>query len=94
MCSIIVHNDPVKVLQTRFNVTDTFHLMFENSHVVSISNSANDQPTYFEAKPWVETNMPKVINGPCDKDTDTLTDSVDTMTEGYKRFYVSINKED
>ena len=67
--------------------------MFENSHIVSINISSNDRHTYFETKPWVETNMPKVINGPCDKDTDTPADFVRAMTEGYKRFYASIIKE-
>ena len=94
LCSITVQDDPVQALQTGFNVTDTFHLTFENSHIVSIDTSSNDQPIYYEAKQWVETNMPEVMNGPCDKDTNTPADCARAMTEGYKRFYMSTNKLD
>lgn len=86
--SINVHNDPLQALQTGFNVTDTFHLTFENSHIMSIDTCSNDQPTYFEAKQWIETNMPEVMNGPCDNDTNTPSDCARAMAEGYKHFYM------
>lgn len=83
----------MQALQTGFNVTDTFHLTFENGHIISIDTSSDDQPIYFEAKKWVETNMPEVMSGPCDKVANTPGDCARAMTQGYKRFYASVKKE-
>lgn len=93
LCSITVQDDPVQALQTGFNVTDTFHLTFENGHIISIDTSSDDQPIYFEAKKWVETYMPEVMSGPCDKVANTPGDCARAMTQGYKRFYASVKKE-
>jgi hypothetical protein len=92
-CSITDQDDPVQARQTNFNVTDTFHLTFEKGHIISIDTSSNDQPIYFEAKKWVETNMPEVMNGPCDKIANTPGDYARAITQGYKRFYASVKKE-
>lgn len=93
LCSITVQDDPVLALHTGFNVTDTFHLTFENGHIMSIDTSSDDQPIYYEAKQWVEANMPEVMTGPCDKSAKTPGDCARAMTEGYKRFYASVKKE-
>ncbi|MFT5675971.1 MAG: hypothetical protein ACI808_001907 [Paraglaciecola sp.] len=92
VCSITVQDDPVQALHTGFNVTDTFHLTFDNGHIMSIDTSSDDQPIYYEAKKWVEANMPEVMTGPCDKSAKTPGDCARAMTEGYKRFYGSVNK--
>jgi hypothetical protein len=39
LCSITVQDDQVQALQTDFNVTDAFHLTFENGHIISIDLS-------------------------------------------------------
>jgi hypothetical protein len=94
LCSITVQKDPVQALKTNFNVTDTFHLTFGKGHIISIDTSSNDQPIYFEAKKWVETDMPEVMSGPCDKTANTPGDCARAITKGYKRFYASVDKED
>lgn len=93
-CAITVQDDPVVALQTGFNVTDTFALTFEGTNIVSIDTSSNDQPIYYEARKWVEANMPEVMTGPCagrgKPDYDgpaTAGDCARAMTEGYKKFY-------
>ena len=91
-CPITVQDDPVVALKTGFNVTDTFHLTFSSTSISSIDTSSNDQPIYYEARKWVEANMPEVMDGPCmnrgTKDG-TPQDCARAMTEGYKRFYAA-----
>jgi hypothetical protein len=72
-----VQDDPVLALKTGFNVTDFFHITFDGIRITSITTSSNDQPIYFEARQWVEANMPEVMEGPC----------LDRRTEGYRKFY-------
>jgi hypothetical protein len=78
-------------LETGFNVTDTFHLKFEGSSIVGVETSSNDQPIYFEARKWVESNLPEVMEGPCrrtDGQRETPRDCARAMTDGYKQFMV------
>jgi hypothetical protein len=91
-CPITVEDDPVKALKTGFNVTDTFHLTFEDGRIAHIETSSNDQPIYYEARKWVEENLPELIAEPCkDRGTDAGTpgDCARAMTEGYRRFAAS-----
>ena len=95
-CAITVQDDPVVALQTGFNVTDTFELTFEGTNIASIETSSNDQPIYFEARKWVQANMPEVMSGPCKGRGDpdykgklTPGDCARAMTEGYRRFYAA-----
>lgn len=85
-CAITVQDDPVLALNTGFNVTDTFHLTFTGTYISSIETSSNDQPVYYEARKWVEKNMPEVMSGPCDKTTGNAGDCARAMTAGYKAF--------
>jgi VCBS repeat-containing protein len=88
-CSITVQDDPVLALKTGFNVTDTFTLTFVDGQVVTVETSSNDQPVYFEARKWVERELPEVMAGPCKKDGATRAtpgDCARAMTEGYRRF--------
>lgn len=94
-CAITVQDDPVVALQTGFNVTDTFALTFEGTHIASVKTSSNDQPIYYEARRWVEENMPEVMTGPClDRKAGGLTpgDCARAMTAGYARFYAQKSK--
>ena len=89
-CPITVRDDPVVALQTGFNVTDTFHLTFEGKTLVTVDTSSNDQPIYYEARRWVEANMPEVMSGPCkNRNTEDSTpeDCARAMTKGYKAYY-------
>ncbi len=97
LCPITVQDDPVVALKTGFNVTDTFHLTFSDGSIASIKTSSNDQPIYYEARKWVEANMPEVMSGPCkDRSTSAGTpqDCARAMTEGYKQFYAATRQGD
>ena len=90
-CSITVQDDPVVALETGFNVTDTFHIQFEGSSIVGVKTSSNDQPIYFEARKWVESNLPEVMEGPCkltDGQREKPSDCARAMTDGYQQFMV------
>lgn len=88
-CAITVQDDPVVALETGFHVTDTFHLTFEGSEIVNVETSSNDQPIYYEARKWVEENLPEVMEGPCrrvDGLRVTPGDCARAMTDGYAQF--------
>lgn len=91
-CAITVQDDPVVALETGFNVTDTFHITFEDGIITGVDTSSNDQPIYYEARKWVEANMPEVIDGPCKREDGarlTPGDCARAMTEGYRQFLVA-----
>lgn len=95
-CAITVQDDPVVALETNFNVTDTFHITFADGIITGVDTSSNDQPIYYEAREWVEANMPEVIEGPCKRvDGVRLTpgDCARAMTEGYRQFTVAKKAE-
>ena len=88
-CAITVQDDPVVALETGFNVTDTFHLTFEKGVITGVKTSSNDQPIYYEARKWVESNLPEVMEGPCkriDGVRQTPGDCARAITHGYKQF--------
>ena len=91
-CPVTVQDDPVVALGTGFNVTDTFHLTFEDGVIVEVKTSSNDQPIYYEAREWVAANMPEVMEGPCaNRGTadGTPGDCARAMTAGYAAFAAS-----
>jgi hypothetical protein len=95
-CAITVQDDPVVALETGFNVTDTFHITFENGIITGVDTSSNDQPIYYEARRWVEANMPEVIEGPCkriDGIRVTPGDCARAMTDGYAKFLAAKKAE-
>ena len=89
-CPVTVQDDPVQALQTGFDVTDTFHITFEDGVIVNVDTSSNDQPIYHDARVWVAENMPEVMEGPCMRDENgtraTAGDCARAMTEGYARY--------
>lgn len=92
-CPVTVQDDPVVALKTGFNVTDTFHLTFEDETLVAVDTSSNDQPIYYEARKWVEANMPEVMSGPCknrNSEDATPGDCARAMTKGYAAYYETV----
>lgn len=96
-CAITVQDDPVVALETGFNVTDTFHISFSDGVIVDVETSSNDQPIYYEAREWVEENLPEVMEGPCkrvDGLRETPGDCARAMTDGYKQFMAAKKAEE
>ena len=96
-CAITVQDDPVLALETGFNVTDTFHLSFDGQNIVDVNTSSNDQPIYYEARQWVQENMPEVMAGPCRRENGlrvTPGDCARAMTDGYARFLKTKKSEE
>ena len=96
VCPVTVQDDPVLALEVDFNVTDTFHVTFENGDIVNVDTSSNDQPIYYEARVWIAENLPEVAEGPCkrtDGRRDTPGDCARAMTDGYKQFMVAKKAE-
>ena len=92
-CPVTVQDDPVVALKTGFNVTDTFHLTFDGETLVAVDTSSNDQPIYYEARKWVEANMPEVMSGPCkNRNTEDATpgECARAMTKGYAAYYETV----
>lgn len=91
-CPVKVKDDPVQALGTGFDVTDTFHLTFEEGVLVKVTTSSNDQEIYGQAGDWVAENMPEVMEGPCaNRNTleGTPRDCARAMTAGYAAFVES-----
>lgn len=92
LCPVKVKDDRVQALGTGFDVTDTFHLTFEDGVLVKVTTSSNDQDIYREAAVWVRENMPEVMEGPCaNRGTaeGTPVECSRAMTAGYKAFVAS-----
>lgn len=88
-CPVTVKDDPVQALQTGYDVTDTFHLTFEDGVLVNVSTSSDDQPIYRDARVWVAENMPEVMEGPCkrvDGQRETPGECAVAMTAGYAAY--------
>lgn len=89
VCPVTVQDDRVQALETGFDVTDTFHLTFEDGVIVSVDTSSNDQPIYRDAGVWVRENLAELIEEPCkrtDGVRDTPQDCSRAMTEGYRQY--------
>ncbi|MDA0688530.1 MAG: hypothetical protein O2948_07780 [Proteobacteria bacterium] len=96
VCPVTVQDDPVLALEVDFNVTDTFHITFEDGVIVEVDTNSNDQPIYYEARVWISENLPEVMEGPCkrtDGMRDTPGDCARAMTDGYKQFMVAKKAE-
>ncbi len=91
-CSITVKDDLIGALGIDFNVTDTFHLIFSDGQIVSVTNSSNDPQAYYDAQEWVEDNRPELIEEPCKGFFNgglTPGDCVRAMVRGYSEFVAS-----
>ena len=64
-CDIKVRDDLVPALKIGFDVTDTFHLTFEDGRIVSVVTSSDDPPVLKEALEWIIKERPEVLEGPC-----------------------------
>ncbi|MEL7110443.1 MAG: hypothetical protein AAGL99_14355 [Pseudomonadota bacterium] len=92
VCPITVEDDPVLALGSDFKVTDTFTISFDNTTIINVETSSNDQPIYYQASAWVRENMPEVMEGPCQGFFDggpTPGDCARAMADGYGKFAAS-----
>jgi len=91
-CSITVEDDPVLALGTGYKVTDTFEIVFNNGEVTSVDTSSDDQQVYYDARKWVEGNLPELIEVPCKGafgDGLTPGDCARAVVEGFAQFAAS-----
>lgn len=91
-CPITVKDDPMLALGVDFFVTDTFEITFAEGSVVAVETSSNDLPIYYEARDWVEREMPELIAQPCQgffAGGPTPGECAAAMAEGYRRFAAS-----
>ncbi|MEE4301604.1 MAG: hypothetical protein V2J24_19360 [Pseudomonadales bacterium] len=92
VCPVTVKDDRVQALGTGFDVTDVFHLTFEDGVLVKVTTSSNDQDIYRQAAVWVRENMPEIMEGPCaNRGTPEYTpvECSRAMTRGYEAFVAS-----
>lgn len=64
-CEITVRDDLIAALGTGYDVTDTFHISFENSHIVMVRTSSNDPPDFDQALQWLRRERSEIFTGPC-----------------------------
>lgn len=92
VCPVTVKDDRVQALGTGFDVTDVFHLTFEDGVLVKVTTSSNDQDIYRQAAVWVRENMTDIMEGPCaNRGTPEYTpvECSRAMTRGYEAFVAS-----
>lgn len=92
VCPVTVKDDRVQALGTGFDVTDVFHLTFEDGVLVKVTTSSNDQDIYRQAAVWVRENLPEIMEGPCaNRGTPEATpvECSRAMTRGYEAFVAS-----
>lgn len=88
-CSITVKDDLVVALGTGFYVTDTFSISFADGNIVHVETSSNDSQEYYDARDWVRTHRPELIEEPCRgyfNGGPTPGLCVQAMLQGYKEF--------
>ncbi len=91
-CSITVRDDPMLALGIDFNVTDTFHISFNENVIISVETTSNDLQVYHDAAAWVRREMPELIREPCQgffKGGPTPAACARAMTTGYRTFAAS-----
>ncbi|NJK96396.1 MAG: hypothetical protein HC905_17105 [Bacteroidales bacterium] len=94
LCPITVEDDLIGALKIDFNTTDTFHLTIIDGKIRDVQISSNDPDMYFEAKEWVNQNLPELIEKPCEgiwKDGTTPCECVKAMVEGFTEFITNRN---
>ena len=74
-------------------------MTFEGEHIVLVETGSNDPPIYYEARKWVEGNMPEFMAGPCKgrghfAEESTPGECARAMTEGSRRFYAETVAKD
>ncbi|MEQ9301597.1 MAG: hypothetical protein RIF33_23665 [Cyclobacteriaceae bacterium] len=88
-CPITVKDDLMGALNIDFSVTDSFHISIRKNQIVSVQTTSNDLDVYYEAKDWVKTNQPELIEVPCIgiwEGGPTPCDCVVGMVKGFSLF--------
>lgn len=65
LCDVTVKDDLIAALGTGYDVTDTFHLTFEDGRIVGVRTTSNDPPEFEEALKWLGKERPEILDGPC-----------------------------
>lgn len=86
---VTVKDDLMAALNINFNVTDTFHIAIQQGKIRSVTTSSNDPTTYYEAKEWVKTNRPELVEKACEgiwAGGPTPCECVLGMIQGFREF--------
>ena len=88
-CDITLKDDLIAVLGTGYDVTDTFHLAFQDGRIVSVKTSSNDPAEFDQALRWLHRERPDIFSGPCRgffKGGPTPQDCVRAVVRGFADF--------
>ena len=91
-CAITVKDDLMMALGIDFNVTDSFHLTFDDDKIIEVKTTSNDLPVFSQAIQWVWNKQAALVTGPCQgffEGGPTPGDCVRGMVEGFKLFATS-----
>jgi hypothetical protein len=86
---VTVKDDLMAALNINFNVTDTFRIVIQQGKIRSVTTSSNDPTTYWEAKSWVKSNHPELVEKACAgawAGGHTPCDCVLGMIQGFREF--------
>jgi hypothetical protein len=84
---VTVKDDLMAALKIDFNVTDTFHIVFEDGNIRRVENSSNDPDAYYQAKDWVKQNHPELVDKACEgvwAGGPTPCDCIQGFVKGFK----------
>ena len=89
MMPVTVKDDLMGALKIDFNVTDTFKITIRNQKIVSVTTGSNDLDDYYQAKEWVKTNRPELVEKQCEgiwQGGPTPCECVQGMVKGFAEF--------
>jgi hypothetical protein len=88
-CDIKVRDDLIAALGTGYDVTDTFHVKFQDGRIVGVETTSNDPPEFEKALKWLGSERPELLDGPCKGFFDggpTPQDCVRAVVNGFRDF--------
>ena len=91
-CPVTVKDDHMAALGIPFDVTDTFHLSFEDGRISSVETTSNDLDVYWAAQEWANRTRPELVGEPCKgffKGGPTPQKCAQAMAQAYAEFAAS-----
>ena len=88
-CAITVKDDLIAALGTGYDVTDVFHISFDQDRIAAVRNGSNDPPEFEQALKWLGKERPAILDGPCKGFFDggpTPGDCVRAVVQGFREF--------